>query len=186
MANTNTVTNVTAGKPKKTGAIFRAPLGTTLPTSADAELDQAFVGLGYAGENGLTNADSPDTDVIHAWGGDPVLNIENAREDTFNFKLLEGLNVNVLKAIYGDNNVTGTLETGITITVNANEQPEYAWVFDMIMRGGVLKRIVLPCAKISEVGEVVYGDDDAVGYDTTLLAMPDDAGNTHYEYLKAA
>ena len=34
--------NVTTGKPKKGGAIFRAPLGTTLPVDAKSALDPAF------------------------------------------------------------------------------------------------------------------------------------------------
>ena len=42
-----TVSNVTAGKAKVGGAVSRAVLGTTLPTSAAATLDNAFVNLGY-------------------------------------------------------------------------------------------------------------------------------------------
>ena len=35
-------TKVTAAKPKVGGAIWRAPLGTPLPTDAKNELDKAF------------------------------------------------------------------------------------------------------------------------------------------------
>ena len=33
----------TVGKPKIGGSIWRAPVGTTLPTTADGELDTAFI-----------------------------------------------------------------------------------------------------------------------------------------------
>lgn len=178
-----TVTNVTAGKPAVGGAIYRAPLGTTLPTDATTALGEAFKSLGYCSEDGLTNTNSPETDSVKAWGGDTVLPFQTAKEDNFGFTLIEALNAEVLKAIYGSDNVTGNLATGITVTANADEAEEAVWVFDMILRDGALKRIVVPDGKITEVGEITYSDSDAVGYETTLAAMPDTSGNTHYEYI---
>lgn len=178
-----TVTNVTASKPAVGGAIYRAPLGTALPTDATTALGEAFKALGYCSEDGLTNTNSPESDSTKAWGGDTVLTYQTAKEDNFGFTLIEALSVEVLKAIYGSDNVTGTLATGITVTANADEAEEAVWVFDMILRDGALKRIVVPDGKISEVGEITYSDSDAVGYETTLAAMPDTSGNTHYEYI---
>ena len=177
--------NVTTGKPKKGGAIFRAPLGSTLPTDATTELDEAFVCLGYCGEDGLTNSNTPESDSIKAWGGETVLTYQSAKEDSFTVVLIEALNPDVLKAVYGDENVTGTLETGITVKANNQEQQAAAWVIEQVMRDGAHKRIVIPSAAVTEVGDITYSDEDPVGYETTITATPDAEGNTHYEYIKA-
>lgn len=183
----NNTANVSVGKPKVGGAIYNAPLGSTLPTDATTALDTAFVCLGYVSEDGLTNENSPETDTIKAWGGDTVLTLMTEKADTFGFKLLEVLDINVLKSIYGSDNVSGTLADGITVRANSAEAEARAWVFDMIMTGGVLKRVVVPNAKITELGEIVYKDDEAVGYEVTLTALPGDSDfdyDTHKEYIK--
>lgn len=181
----NTVTNVSAGKPKVGGAINVADTSATLPTTVSAALT-GFTALGYVSEDGLTNQNTIESEDIKAWGGDTVLVIQTEKTDTFGLTLIEVLNVDVLKIVFGDTNVSGTLADGITVNVNATELPEKAWVIDMVMRGGALKRIVIPRAKVSEIGEVTYTDNEAVGYELTLTALPDASGNTHYEYIKAA
>ena len=180
----NTVSNVSAGKPAVGGAIYVAPKGTTLPTDATTALAAAFRCLGYCSEDGLTNDNSPESDKIKAWGGDTVLTIQTSKEDTFGFTLLEVLNTDVLKFIYGDDNVSGDLTTGISIEANSTEAEEYVIVIDMILREEAVKRIVIPDGKVSEVGTITYADADAIGYETTVACMPDSSGNTHYEYIQ--
>lgn len=184
MATTpNNSAHVTVGKPKVGGAIFWAPLGTELPTDATTVLNTAFANLGYISEDGVVNSNSPESDDIKAWGGSTVLTTQTGKTDTFQFTLIEALSVAPLRLVYGAANVTGDLSTGITIKANDTQQDSGCLVIDMIMRGGVLKRIVLPSAAVSEVGDISYTDSDAVGYQTTLTASPDTTGNTHYEYI---
>lgn len=178
----NTASNVSAGKPNPTGAIHVAPKGTALPTSTRAALT-GFVDLGYCSDDGLTNGTNLEVQKIKAWGGDTVLVIQSSKEDTFTFKLIEVKSADVLKFVYGSSNVSGDLESGITIEVNNTDVEEVSIVIDMIMSDNTAKRIVIPTAKISKVSDIVYGDEEAVGYETTVDCIPDASGNTHYEYI---
>lgn len=182
----STVNNVSAGKPKIGGAVAFGATSLTLPTDATTALATGFTNLGYISEDGLTNTQDRSSDDIKAWGGDIVLTLQTEKTDTFQFTLIESLSVDVLKAYYGDDNVTGTLASGITITANGDELPEKAWVIDMVMRGGALKRVVIPNGRVTTTDEITYTDGEVVGYGVTVTAYPDSSGNTHYEYIKEA
>ena len=93
------------------------------------------------------------------------------------------MNVDVLKSVFGDNNVTGTLDEGIHVQSTTEQLPEYSWVIDMILKDGVLKRIVIPSAAITEVGEIPYKDNDSIGYAATLTASHDASHVAHHEYI---
>lgn len=184
----NNTENVTASKPAVGGAIYNAPLSDslTIPESASAAMSTfySFKSLGYVSEDGVVNSNSPESEDVKAWGGDTVLNTQTDKADTFKFTLLEVLNEDVLKAIYTDANVTKDTETGeIKVTANSKEGVYSAWVIDMLLRDGKKKRIVIPNAKIAELGDITYKDDEATGYEVTLSAAPDKDGNTHYEYI---
>ena len=186
MSVTTNANNVTAGKPRIAGSIYRAATTATAPTTADSSLGSAFKSLGYISEDGLKNNNSPETQDIKAWGGDIVMNTLTGKEDRFTFKLIEAINTDVLKAVYGSANVTGDLTNGITVKAKAEQSESAMFVIDMILKNNVLKRIVIPNASLSELSEITYADNDAVGYEITITAVPDSSGYTHYEYIKSS
>lgn len=174
---------VSTGMPSASGAVHIGPTTATLPTSVDATLT-GFTNLGHVSEDGLTNANSRESEEIKDWGGATVLTVQTGVTDTYSLTLIDSMDPNVLKVVFGDDNVTGTLETGITIKSNSKELVAHAYVIDMIMSDGIPKRIVIPNGKISEVGEITYKGGEAIGYEITIAALPDESGNTHYEYMK--
>ena len=181
-----TVTNVTAAKPAVAGAVSVGATTATLPTSTSTTLGTAFTCLGYISEDGMTNNNSPEVEKIKAWGGDIVLTPVSGKEDTFHFTLIEAINMDVLKVVYGSSNVSGSLSAGITVNAKTSDPEAHSWVIDMVLRNNVAKRIVIPNGSISEVGEITYADGDVVGYEVTVDAFPNASGVTHYEYLKSA
>ena len=178
--------NVTVGKPAVAGAVFNAPAGTALPTSTAASLNSAFVDLGYVSEDGVTNSFSLSTDQIKAWGGEVVAVPQSEKVETVKLKLIEAMNTDVLKVFFGASNVSGSLSEGVAVNVDNAELGETAWVIDTILRGGTAQRLVIPRGKISEMGDVVYKDNELIGYEVTLTCLPDSSGKSQYIYIKAA
>lgn len=183
MPTNNTANNVSVGKPKVSGAIYSAAVGSTLPTTATGSLDAAFGALGYVSQDGLVHSNSMTRETFRAWGGDVVDSEITEKTDTFRFTLIESLNADVLKFVHGSGNVTGALATGLTVKGNGIDPGEHSIVVEMLLRGGGAKRIVIPRGVLGELGDVVYRDNEVIGYACSILCIADTDGNTYYEYI---
>ena len=56
----------------------------------------------------------------------------------------------------------------------------------MVMRGNKLKRVIIPRGQITNMEEIVYVDNDAVGYNVTITATAFEGNKTHREFIEAA
>lgn len=182
----NNADNVSFGKPKSTGAVFVAPYGTPLPTNGHVALNAAFKGLGYVSEDGLVNSVETDTENVTAWGGDLVLVGQTTFTEMFTVNLIE-TNSEALKLYYGENNVVVEGNGSITVTQNSEMLPNISVVFELVLTGGRIKRIVVPNAQIADrSGEITYVDGEAITYPAVFVAYPDGNGDTHVEYIATA
>lgn len=185
MADANNAKNVSFGKPKASGAIFVAPAGTALPSNATSSLNAAFKNLGYVSEDGLVNNIETDTENVNAWGGDLVLSGQTTWGEMFTTNLIE-TNQAVLETLYGAGNVSVDGSGNITLKVNSKTLPNIVVVFELVMTGGRVKRIVLGNAQIVDrSGEISYVDGEPVAYPAVFNAYPDTDGDTHKEYITA-
>ena len=95
------------------------------------------------------------------------------------------LNADVLKAYYGEDNVTvDTSKNTITVKGSSAELPQRPWVIDTVMNDGRKCREVIPCGKISDTGDIEYKRDEAMGYEITVTALPDGEGRPFYMYYE--
>lgn len=177
----NNAANVSVGKPMAAGGIYSGATSVAAPTDATTALPVGVKGLGYVSEDGLTNTIETDTENIVEWGGNTVLTIRTSRTETFAWTFIE-TNIDVLKEVYGQANVT---EDGGELAVlhKNDELPRRMYVFEILMTGNKVKRIVVPDGQITEVGDVVYVAGEAIGYEVTLTTYPDEDGVTVYEYI---
>ena len=174
--------NVSVQKGSVVGIVYYGPLTATLPTTADAALT-GFTSVGLIGEDGIVFSQSTDHKDIKDMNGDVVLSPQTSRSETCKFAMIEALNINAMKAAFGDANVSGDLAKGITIKHNSIETPKCAYVIDTVMSDGRAHRDVIPVANISAYDDITLKPDTAYAYGITLNCLKDKAGQTHYEYF---
>ena len=183
--------NVTFSKPgtsaNKSGYIWVAPLGTTLPTNATTELAPAFVGLGYLSEDGLTEPASfePGDDIVAA-GGDTVAQADPTFSKTWTGTCIEALNEDLLKVAYGSANVTVNQATdsegSITIKERAGNIDHHVIVIDEMLKGGRKRRNVMADATFLITGDISHVHTALVNFEFTITAYPtaDQPAQTQY------
>lgn len=168
-----------------TGGVAAGPTDTTLPTDATTALPAGIVALGLVGDEGVSLTRERSTDDIRAWGGQIVRTVQTEFSETATLQFLESDKAEVLKEVYGEDNVTVTgTAPNQTIAIKHNEQelPARVFVFDM-KDGDKRRRLVLPNAQITATEDITYVHSDIIRYGVTITAYPDEDGNCAYEYI---
>jgi hypothetical protein len=167
-----TAANVLVGS---TGGAYVAPDTTTLPTDATTALNAAFEEVGYISDDGVSQSISEDITDLKAWqNGDVVRKIQTSHDLTYSFTMIETSDV-TLDTYYG-NYAAGAVE------ITGDQLPHKRWVLSVV-DGDDLLRVVIPDGQITERGDIVYQNGDAVGYPITISCFPDDSGVKAYLYV---
>jgi hypothetical protein len=182
----NTAANVLAGVPLATGGILIGALTAAAPTTAIATLT-GFTAAGYIGDSGVVETNERSTDKIRAWGGDTVKVVQTEHNVSYKFTFLETLNADVLKAVYGEANVTTTAATVSTgtlqkVLINGQTLPHKSYIFE-VKDGAAKIRIYVPDGQITEVGDVTYSDGEVIGYEVTVECFPDSNGSKAIKFM---
>lgn len=172
--------NITIGLPKSGGAIYVAPIGTTLPTDASTALPAAFVNLGYISEDGVTLTTAEETDTIKAWGKDTVMVSQTDYTETVTYNLLETVRESALQVTRGNENVVIGADGAIKSGTTGDPLPHIVCVVETIQNNGSANpryhRIVYGDCQISDrSGDQTYNNSDPVTYPVTITAFKFDS-----------
>lgn len=184
----NSDVRVGAPDQKTTGAILHAPIGTTLPTlssitKAAVTIDVAFSGNEYVSEDGLTLAPSVSTTDIKDWSGATVRKVLESFDGTLNWTMIS-TNAGALGVAFGAEHVTTSAATAThgaqtRTELGAHIPDRQSWVF-LMKDGDARIVIVVPDGQVTEVGEVTFASNAAVGWQVTLSTYPDENGECIY------
>lgn len=157
-----------------TGAVSKAPYGTTGPTDVSSSLNTAFVDVGAISEDGvtITSPDAGDKTVIKMWQGSAQVRVLRTASDdlpTIKFTILETNKVAV--ETYFDTTVTAAATSG-SFTFTPTVPNPSAYVLDVV-DGAEHHRYHIPRGVRASVGDLVYSNGDPVGYEITLECETD-------------
>lgn len=152
-----------------TGLVMVGATSAAAPTGTGGTT-VGFTDLGYIGEDGVseTQAGPGDTSPIKAWqNGATVRTIRSLTEEnpSWSFTLLE-TKLETIELYYGSTVTTAATEGSFeidTTDVRANK----AFIIDVV-DGAELIRTYIPKGLVTEVGDKVYANGEAIGYEVTV------------------
>jgi len=159
--------DATAVRVGLTGAISKAPHGTAAPTSVSSSLNVAFVDSGAISEDGVTITlpDGGEKKPVKIWqNGAQVRVLRTSSDDspTIAFTFLETNKTAV--ETYFDTTVDDE-DGSFEVTVDVPDP--FTYVLD-VLDGSEHHRFHVPSGVKASVGDLVYKNDEPVGYQVTL------------------
>lgn len=173
--------NVLAGIPDVAGGLWVKDLiedPSQYPKAgADLKAD-GWTHVGFISEDGVTEANERDTEKVKAWGGDTVRVLQNDHTQTFAFSFFELGNPEVLKLIYGDENVTVT-DGKVEVKQNSKVLPHKSFMIQVLDGDTKIDKFI-PDGQIIETGELQMTHSAVMSVEVTVEAFVDKQGNKVY------
>ena len=167
-----------------TGMFFHAPAGTALPAYPSAELAEAWEEVGFVAQDGITWHHGRSGEVLKDWSNTIRRVLESSDDKTIAVPIISTTE-EVLKTIFGAGNVEATaadtthgnlLKVASAAGIMSGEE---AFLF-LMKDGDARVVIVVPNGQITEVGDVTFVSNNAIGWQVTLSTYPDSDGNSIY------
>jgi hypothetical protein len=152
------------------GVVSTAAFGTAAPTSAVSVLAAPWKDLGYVSEDGVTESTSVSSEKIRAWQKAKVVRTTITEGTvTFQFVLIQ-TNADTVGLYYN-----GTVAAdGSIIADPTRARPVLAFDLDIIDGDQIIRKYV-PEGQITEVGDQVFQNGAAIGYEVTIEANHNEA-----------
>lgn len=183
------INNAFVGAPPIDGGVyFNAPVGTKLPTSAEDELEKAFIDHGAIGPDGFNVQPTRNSDTEKMFGGGDWVDLQTEFTEEVTLTLLEDDNEGVIASIFGEDNVVikpGEQGTTKTIYHTKKRLPIKSHVLKAV-DGDKLKTYVIPRGRITTAEKTADVHTASTKYNVTIKAFPytlDDANGKREVYV---
>ena len=159
-----------------TGLVSVGLTTAAAPTLTSSALT-GFADLGYIGEDGVTQsaAEAGDSNPLKAWqNGDIVRTLYATSEGrpSWTFTLLE-TKKDAIELYYGTT-VTSAVAEG-SFEIDTNDARLYkSFVLDVVDAAELI-RIYVPRGFVASVGDIVYANQEPIGYEVTVEGERDSA-----------
>lgn len=151
------------------GMFYHAPVGTALPTTADATLDAAWTEVGYVSQDGLTVSVSATTDSIRDWGNRSVRFFVTDSEETAQSTVITTTQ-ETLETVLGADNVTASNDTVTASLSLATLPPEEAFLWRMKDGDDM---IIVGCTKgqVTALDSLSFQPGSAIAWTPTITVL---------------
>jgi hypothetical protein len=170
------------------GGGWVATTGATAPATPLTQPVSPWEPLGAMSDDGLVYGFDEDSQEFTPWGlTSPFRTTITKSVRTFKVTLWETSRVAVQSVMYrmptadlAPDSGTGLTSFAETASPTADRR---AWWF-VVLDGDNARGFYVPQGEISDRSDVTFKQDEISGYEITVTAYPDDAGNTVYHTLK--
>jgi hypothetical protein len=157
-----------------TGSLYKAPVGTAMPTDVTTALGVAWVELGYTETGPKMSVDTSKESFIPWQSLSPVREVITEQTVSAAFALWQR-NATTLKLAWGGGTVTGTTTRVFTPPASPSVN-EGAFVFE-IVDGAIIDRYCIARASIALAGDVEFLKDKITQYELELTYLQPATGS---------